>query len=364
MVEYKCKRCKTIFDRKSSYEDHLQRKYKCRNGKNLPKKKDHVCDICEKSYSRKDSLQRHLKICQNTITAQTTILKGNNNVGCGNQITHNGDINNNFTINIFPFGKDGVESLSTEEKLDILLSNQGLIIEIICKVNFDPNKPSHHNMYISDIKSPYGVVYNGEKWTTVRYPNIVHTLVEAKKVDLEKILDEMKEYLNDDIVDGIRKALSRFNLCDHKFFKQIMIHIKPILYDNRELIMNTRCKQKKSDTNDNVHKNDKYKKILKDGLTLSDIEKQISEKNKINKLCCVKREESYYFLKMLSDSDNIDSDTLNTIKTKIDTSTDLLFLRSMTSAIIKCLFINEPVDIDFIFKSIELDKEINNYLHR
>lgn len=362
MVEYKCKTCKSTFDRKSSYVDHMSRKIKCSSGKYIPKKMKHQCEYCEKSYSRKDSLNRHLRVCQNIITNHTVILKGNNNINCSNHITHNGDVNNNFTINIFPFGEDGVESLTIEDKLDILLSNQGLIIEIICKVNFDPDKPSHHNMYISDIKSPYGVVYNGEKWSTVRYPNIVHTLVEAKKVDLEKILEEMKEYLNDDIVNGVRTALSKFNLCDHKFFKQIMIHIKPILYDNRELVMNTRYKQKHLDNVSDVQKNEKYKNALKDGITLSDIDKQLKEKNKLNRICSNLKAEINYLCNLLQKTNSIDQQTLDIINKQIYESTEPSFLKSIIRAVTKGLFGQKTIDHAYIMKYVESDREFSKYL--
>ena len=57
MVEYICSRCTTIFTKKYNYEKHKNRKYPC-------KKLKFECEFCNKSYSSKSNLNKHLKKCE------------------------------------------------------------------------------------------------------------------------------------------------------------------------------------------------------------------------------------------------------------------------------------------------------------
>ena len=63
MVQYKCNRCNKIFKKKCNYDSHKARKRPCkivappRVLKNAPK---FPCSICNKKYTRKFNLSRHL----------------------------------------------------------------------------------------------------------------------------------------------------------------------------------------------------------------------------------------------------------------------------------------------------------------
>ena len=64
------------------------------------------------------------------------------------------------------------------------------------KVNFDPNKPHHHNVYYPDIKSTYGEVFEDQQWTKKKINEILNTLIDAKREDLNNILNEISEFIN------------------------------------------------------------------------------------------------------------------------------------------------------------------------
>ena len=67
MVEYKCKKCGTVFNKKYNFETHMNRKTSCVSGSKTNKNNDHDCKNCGKFYSRKDALKRHSKICKGDI---------------------------------------------------------------------------------------------------------------------------------------------------------------------------------------------------------------------------------------------------------------------------------------------------------
>jgi len=122
----------------------------------------HKCVYCDKVYKRKDTLTRHRKNCKSnknningTNNHDNTLIAGDNNT-----------INNIYVnLIIVPHGKDGIKDLELKDIKNILKSDSHPIENMILKVNFDPDKPQHHNVYYSDIKSAYGEVYEDQKWT-------------------------------------------------------------------------------------------------------------------------------------------------------------------------------------------------------
>ncbi len=92
MVNRKCPKCEAVFDRKSNFEFHINRKYECKPSKNNElvlcgfvqnnaesniantpdknkelvdiKDNDLCCGFCSKLYSSKSNLNKHLKVCK------------------------------------------------------------------------------------------------------------------------------------------------------------------------------------------------------------------------------------------------------------------------------------------------------------
>ena len=76
MVLYKCSSCLKEFNKKSNYKAHLNRKFPCKLDKSLqdnnklsvPKMENinnlYICNYCNRSYSRKPNLNKHLKSCK------------------------------------------------------------------------------------------------------------------------------------------------------------------------------------------------------------------------------------------------------------------------------------------------------------
>ena len=68
MVDYKCKKCNKIFDQKSHYEVHINRKTPCEynvTSSNISndENKQNICKLCNKSFANKWNLKRHSVKC-------------------------------------------------------------------------------------------------------------------------------------------------------------------------------------------------------------------------------------------------------------------------------------------------------------
>lgn len=246
MVKYICETCKLAFDKKCRYDKHLERKTNCKILKYKPEKKVHNCGFCEKEFSRADSLRRHISMCPMiNLTKNNTNIKGNENFHIhGN---NNGDIdnsttitnnnnNNNISFNIYPCGKDGIDCLSLDEKIQVLVSKIGIIIELIKLVNFDPNKPEHHNMYMDDVKSGYLHAFSGEKWEIKRSKGFIYNLIDTKKEDIKKILDEMKIFLYENDIQKIENEINKIRIEDPKLMKILISYIKATMCENKDIV--------------------------------------------------------------------------------------------------------------------------------
>ena len=260
MSDFVCPKCDKEFERKYDFDRHCKTK-NCSDGSKTNKSFQHKCNFCKKSYSRKDALVRHYKTCKTKAKQNIknegndcitnsgkngTLAAGDNNtvagdkaiIGDNNTVTTTTTINNN--VYVF-FGKDGVKSLSHDDIVNILKSDRNLIESLICEINLDPKKPNHHNIYYGDTKSSYGEVYDEDnKWVKMKIHEIFNSLMDAKIEDLNGILNSMVTILNKKTQNKIRDVIARFDHTKLHARKKLIGYLKPILYNNREMILKTR----------------------------------------------------------------------------------------------------------------------------
>ncbi len=304
MVIYKCHICEREFDRKYCLDSHLARKKPCKKSTGSKTNKtliDPKCKRCGRTFSRRDSLNRHLKVCENIIkknnvvkksiiakknsTVKNTIVKNstikknsdNNNIELKNNKIN---INNyNPTFNLIVFGKDGTESLSVDDLAEIIKSNKNLYEELIKKINFNPNKPQHHNVYYSDMKAAYGKVYENKKWVDKKINEIINTLLDSKTEDLHKLLEKFDGILSKKIRQNIIKTIKDADYSNPDCRKKLISYIKPILYNNKDMVIKTKkiLEELESDKNDD---DDKLadQEIFKKGTKMSDVKKILNNK--------------------------------------------------------------------------------------
>ncbi|XWV26672.1 zf-C2H2-N-terminal protein [Tupanvirus soda lake] len=179
MTNFKCNICHRQFKRKQDLNRHMSCTKGCANGSKTNKKiQSFNCRYCKKSFNRKDNMQRHLKTCK----LNTTNINVNNSKNFAINNGKNGVAVNNspISINLIVFTKDGVDNLSYGELNEILGSNENLVQALIKTVNLNPDKPEHHNIYYSDLKSTYGEVYENKTWVKRKIDEILNTLIDAK----------------------------------------------------------------------------------------------------------------------------------------------------------------------------------------
>ncbi len=213
MVVYTCGTCEKPFSKKYQYERHLNKIKQCHPPNNNMKMEleEFDCKICNKKFNRVDVLKRHYESEKHKTNMKAYKKKdknvynlkkvnANRDITIGNNNNNNGNINsnNNNYYFISPFGKEEITKLSIAEKMSTLLSKDNPIVEIILVTNLNPDKPEYHNIGYTDLKSGYGVIFNGKTWEKKEINGMINELLMTKKNDLYKIRIEISSFLSEE----------------------------------------------------------------------------------------------------------------------------------------------------------------------
>jgi len=170
--EYFCKYCEQPFKFKQSMYRHI--KYSCTKNK----------DEDLKELVRLMNLQLQHKDKQlETQAKQIEKLMG--------KLEINGSFNNN-TINnytLLSYRDTDMTHLTHEDYRGCYKQVNHCVKHLIEKVHFNPSKPENMNIYISNMKDKYLMVYDGNNWNLANKTQELDRLYEEKEMMLEDWLD-------------------------------------------------------------------------------------------------------------------------------------------------------------------------------
>jgi hypothetical protein len=251
MTNINCEHCGKEFSLKTNLTRHLNRKVPC-----YEKKKKLTCSICEIEFSTTSNLKAHQKTKKHltnlTNISNKTIINTETNNGTiiG---TNNGIVIDKF-INIVPFCEEVLDGLSDKDKEMILKKCYMSLHELVKRLHFNKNLPENHNLYLSNMKSKYGHVYDGEQWIIKNVNTLLDEFINKKKDDIEDLLSEYEDKLPAKVIDKVRDMIaildydpSDNDVIDKKkmnFKKDVIEEIKCILYNYKDLPQKQREKSK------------------------------------------------------------------------------------------------------------------------
>lgn len=286
MDDFSCDKCLKTFINKSNYNRHINRKTPCTYPEFYKKDNKFCCKICNKEYSRKNYVMNHYQKCktENKTTEdmidifrkngggkereeeeesvdrltflenkikklqedydklRSDQIKINNlttiNSNCNN--TNNTNNTNNVTItnniNIVAFGKENMDKFSKKEITRILNKGFNSVPFAVEKIHFNPKLPEYHNVYISNMRSPYIMVHNGNDWELREKNETIEKLYDDKIY----LLEEQFTYLEGELPSFAHKKFSSF--LDKKDTPGVELATKKniglTLYNKRKLINN------------------------------------------------------------------------------------------------------------------------------
>jgi hypothetical protein len=220
-----------------------------------------ICKYCEKSFSRKNNLNRHYKTCKEKIRddkckknmmelvdklndqlyEQREQIKEQNNqikelikkVGITQNIQN---IQNN--IKILAYKNTDTSHLTDKDYIYCLNRSNMCIPHLIKKIHFNSQKPENHNVYISNIKNKYIMVYDGNKWNLHNQDETIEELIDINEFVLEQKLEEWVENGKDypEIMRKFKRYLEKKEKDD--VLNKIKNEIQLVLYNNNKVISN------------------------------------------------------------------------------------------------------------------------------
>jgi ABC-type antimicrobial peptide transport system permease subunit len=177
------------------------------------------------------------------LVIQSQNLNKNNvtNINSNNSNNSN-NININTTINIVAHGKEDIDSILTNEDFKRII-NRGMnsVPELIRRIHFDEKVPENHNVYISNLRDSYVLMYDGNTWRLKNRDEALQRLYDDKSGILEIKFEELIQTLSRTVIEKFQRCLDYLsNEEATKHIQEIKEEIKKILYENKDMIIRTR----------------------------------------------------------------------------------------------------------------------------
>ena len=107
---------------------------------------------------------------------------------------------------------------------------------LIKMIHLDPEKPENHNIYISNLKNGYIMVYDGGKWDTFNRDEIINNMIDDKQGLIEERIENWIE--EGTKYPAIMRKFERYleKKENNVVIDRIKEEIKLMLFNNRQLI--------------------------------------------------------------------------------------------------------------------------------
>ncbi len=225
--DFTCKYCEQKFKFKQSMYRHI--KYTCTQNKDEDLKElVRLMNIQIEQQKQELQTQKQEFIKKiDTQSKQIEKLMG--------KLEVHGSFNTNIqtiqNINLLAYRETDVSHLTDQDYRSCLKKVNHCVKHMIEKVHFNPSKPENMNIYISNIKDKYIMVYDGSNWNLANKKDELDRLYEEKEMMLEEWLDSNPEK---ELKDKFVKYLN--NKESDECLNRIKDEIKLMLYNNQKRI--------------------------------------------------------------------------------------------------------------------------------
>ena len=157
----------------------------------------------------------------------------------GIKIITNNNINNiQNNIKILAYNKSDLSHLKDNDYIKFIKHSNFCIPYMIKKIHFDRKKPENHNIYISNMKNNFVMVYDGGKWNIRDRNELITDMIEDNTNILE---DKIEDWIERG--EEYPEIMKKFNRYLEKKENDIVLNkikqeIKFILFNNRGMIKN------------------------------------------------------------------------------------------------------------------------------
>ena len=219
--------------------------------------KKNMCQFCEKTFTRKTGLTKHLKCCKqkkifeeekhekmtekdNEIKELKNIVekllvenKGNTNIT--NNTTNNNNTTNHMTnniININNYGDEDTKYITSDYILELLKKKPAKAIpELIKYTHFNKEHPENQNIKITNKKEPYIKVRKNDKWELQDKDETINDLIDRQQIHLldENVEEKIEKKCSNSEKVNIERCNNLYNEENKDYMKR--------LYNESELVI-------------------------------------------------------------------------------------------------------------------------------
>ena len=229
---FSCKYCNQNFKYKQGMYRHI--KYTCKKNKDedfkelarlLNEKDKQIKELISDKHAQFDKMQKQIDKLINKLQIHNV----------NNGTINNGSIINNNTMNIQLLNHKDTDysHLTPKDYIKCIEDCNNCVKSLIEKVHFNINKPENMNIYLSNIKGKYVMIYKDNAWQIQDKKAQVDDLYEYNEFVLEHWYDEyMEKYPY--IVESFKVYLK--NRDSNTLLNNIKEEILLMLYNNRKMI--------------------------------------------------------------------------------------------------------------------------------
>jgi hypothetical protein len=219
---YVCKYCERNFKFKQSMYRHI--KYSC-----IKNKTEDLTELVRLLNNQLENQQNQLENQNNQLQTQSKQIEKLMGKLEINSSFNNNTINNN-NITLLNYNDTDVSHLTDDDYKKCIKKVCFCVMGLIEKVHFNPDKPENMNVYISNIKNKYMMIYQNNKWNLTN-KNELDRLYDDKELMIDQWIEENKD-------PEMEKFFNRYLDLkkDDKTMQMITDEIKLLMFNNKNLI--------------------------------------------------------------------------------------------------------------------------------
>ena len=229
VLEFHCKYCGKMYKHKQSVNNHI--KYTCKENKDEDVKE--LVRLMNLQLQQKDVMlkeQNHeIKTLTNQMEKQAKQIEKLMEKLKVPNITNITNIQNN--IRLLSYKDTDISHLTEKDYISSLKKVTFCVKHLIETIHFNPNKPENMNIYISNMKDKYLMVYEEGNWNIKNKAQELNDLYESKEMMLEEWLDD-EQHKYPDLRDKFNKYLN--NKENDAIMDSIKEEIKMMMYNKKK----------------------------------------------------------------------------------------------------------------------------------
>ena len=224
IIPFECKYCGKKYKYSQGLSKHI--KYNCKQSKDEDMKE--LVRLLNEIKEQNELKDKQINTLHKQIDKLTNKLQIQNiNNTQNNTLNH---IENNFNIKLLNHNDTDYSHLSDIDYINCIKQNNFCVKSLIETVHFNHEKPENKNIYISNIKTNYVMLYKNNKWQIVNRKEQIDNLYEYNEIVLEEWYENYKDKDNEMVKSFTRYLKSKE---DNEVLNSIKNEILLLLYNNR-----------------------------------------------------------------------------------------------------------------------------------